>query len=82
MMSSENLDARIMKNGALDRKMLTLEALKGKWSFQEVLGEFWNFKWLDVTPTFCKNKFFCANRSAYKNAYKIIVLVKNFQKKK
>jgi hypothetical protein len=36
-----------MKNGALDRKMLTLEALKGKWSFQEVLGEFWNFKWLD-----------------------------------
>jgi hypothetical protein len=33
--------------------------------------------WLTVTPTFCKNKIFCANRSAYK----IIVLVKNFQKK-
>jgi hypothetical protein len=33
-----------------------------------------------VTPTFYKNKFFCANRSAYKNAYQIIVLVKNFPK--
>jgi hypothetical protein len=33
-----------------------------------------------VTPTFCKNKNFCANRSAYKNAYQIIVLVKNFPK--
>jgi hypothetical protein len=29
-----------------------------------------------VTPTFCKNKNFCANRSTYK----IIVLVKNFPK--
>jgi hypothetical protein len=29
-----------------------------------------------VTPTFCKDKFFCANRSAYQ----IIVLVKNFPK--
>jgi hypothetical protein len=29
-----------------------------------------------VTPTFCKNKTFCANRSTYK----IIVLVKNFPK--
>jgi hypothetical protein len=34
-----------------------------------------------VTPTFCKNKNFCANRSAYKNAYQILVLVKNFPKK-
>jgi hypothetical protein len=33
-----------------------------------------------ITPTSCKNKNFCANRSAYKNAYQIIVLVKNFQK--
>jgi TolA-binding protein len=33
-----------------------------------------------VTPTFCKNKNFCANRSAYKNAYQIIVLLKNFPK--
>jgi hypothetical protein len=31
-----------------------------------------------VTPTFCKNKTFRANRSTYK----IIVLVKNFQKNK
>jgi hypothetical protein len=29
-----------------------------------------------VTPTFCRNKTFCANRSTYK----IIVLVKNFPK--
>jgi hypothetical protein len=36
---------------------------------------------LGVTPTFfCKNKVFGANRSAYKNAYQIIVLVKNFPK--
>jgi hypothetical protein len=33
-----------------------------------------------VTPTFCKNKNFCANWSAYKNAYQIIVLAKNFPK--
>jgi hypothetical protein len=33
MMSSENLDARITENGALDRKMLALEALKGKMVF-------------------------------------------------
>jgi hypothetical protein len=33
-----------------------------------------------VTPTFYKNKFFCANRGAYKNAYQIIVHMKNFQK--
>jgi hypothetical protein len=33
MMSYENLDARIMENGALDRKMLALEALKGKMVF-------------------------------------------------
>jgi hypothetical protein len=30
-----------------------------------------------VTPTFCKNKFFCANRSAYQ----IVVPMKNFPKK-
>jgi hypothetical protein len=36
--------------------------------------------WKTVTPTFCKNAIFCANRSAYKNAYQIIVLVKNFPK--
>jgi hypothetical protein len=33
-----------------------------------------------VTPTFYKNKFFCANRSAYKNAYQIVVHMKNFPK--
>jgi hypothetical protein len=33
-----------------------------------------------VTPTFYKNKFFYANRNAYKNAYQIIVLMKNFPK--
>jgi hypothetical protein len=33
-----------------------------------------------VTPTFYKNKFFCANRSAYKNAYQIEVHMKNFPK--
>jgi hypothetical protein len=40
----------------------------------------WAGGWKSVTPTFCKNKNFCANRSAYKNAYQIIVLVKNFPK--
>jgi hypothetical protein len=35
---------------------------------------------LNVTPTFYKNKFFCANRSAYKNAYQIVVHMKNFPK--
>jgi hypothetical protein len=34
----------------------------------------------DVTPTFYKNNFFCANRSAYKNAYQIVVHMKNFSK--
>jgi hypothetical protein len=34
-----------------------------------------------VTPTFCKNNKFCANRSAYKNAYQIVVHMKNFPKK-
>jgi hypothetical protein len=34
----------------------------------------------NVTPTFYKNKNFCANMSAYKNAYQIIVLVKNIPK--
>jgi hypothetical protein len=33
-----------------------------------------------VTPTFYKNKKFCANRSAYKNAYQIVVHMKNFPK--
>jgi hypothetical protein len=33
-----------------------------------------------VTPTFYNNNFFCANRGAYKNAYQIIVHMKNFQK--
>jgi hypothetical protein len=33
-----------------------------------------------VTPTFYKNKKICANRNAYKNAYQIIVLMKNFPK--
>jgi hypothetical protein len=37
-------------------------------------------EWPTVTPTSCKNKNFCANRSAYKNAYQIIILVKNFPK--
>jgi hypothetical protein len=35
---------------------------------------------LTVTPTFYKNKNICANRNAYKNAYQIIVLMKNFPK--
>jgi hypothetical protein len=35
-----------------------------------------------VTPTFYKNKKICANRSVYKNAYQIIVHMKNFQKNK
>jgi hypothetical protein len=34
-----------------------------------------------VTPTFCKNNKFCANRSAYKNAYQIVFHMKNFSKK-
>jgi hypothetical protein len=34
----------------------------------------------NVTPTFYKNKKICANRSAYKNAYQIIVHMKNFPK--
>jgi hypothetical protein len=38
------------------------------------------WRWWCVTPTFCKNEIFCANRSAYKNAYQIIVLVKNLTK--
>jgi hypothetical protein len=29
----EKLDARIMWNGALDQKILALEAGRGKWSF-------------------------------------------------
>jgi hypothetical protein len=33
-----------------------------------------------VTPTFYKNKKICANRGAYKNAYQIIVHMKNFPK--
>jgi hypothetical protein len=33
-----------------------------------------------VTPTFYKNKFFCPHRSAYKNVYQIVVLMKNFPK--
>jgi hypothetical protein len=33
MMSFENLDARITENGALDRKKLALETLKGKMVF-------------------------------------------------
>jgi hypothetical protein len=41
-MNSENLGTRIMGNRALDRKIRALEALGAKWSFQEVLGQFWN----------------------------------------
>jgi hypothetical protein len=37
--------------------------------------------YLFVIPTFYKNKKICANRSAYKNAYQIVVHMKNFQKK-
>jgi hypothetical protein len=48
--------------------------------FGEGIGLVWWNPWLDVTPTFCKNKIFCANWSAYKNAYQIIVLVQNFPK--
>jgi hypothetical protein len=33
-----------------------------------------------VTPTFYKNRKICANRSAYKNAYQIVVHMKNFPK--
>jgi hypothetical protein len=39
-------------------------------------------QWKSVTPTFYKNKLFCANRGAYKNAYQIIVHMKNIQKNK
>jgi hypothetical protein len=39
------------------------------------LGEAAN-PWVGVTPTFYKNKFFCANRSAYQ----IVVHMKNFPK--
>jgi hypothetical protein len=35
---------------------------------------------LTITPTFYKNNFFCPNRSAYKNAYQIVVHMKNFPK--
>jgi hypothetical protein len=35
-----------------------------------------------VTPTFFSRIKFCANRSAYKNAYQIIVYMKTFQKNK
>jgi hypothetical protein len=52
------------------------------------LGPWWTgFSWgtppfieASVTPTFYKNTFFCANRSAYKNAYQIVVHMKNFPK--
>jgi hypothetical protein len=36
----------------------------------------------DVTPTFFSRIKFCANRSAYKNAYQIIVYMKTFKKNK
>jgi hypothetical protein len=36
-------------------------------------------KWI-VTLTFYKNRKICANRSAYKNAYQIVVHMKNFPK--
>jgi hypothetical protein len=35
--NSENLDARITENGALDQKIWAFEVLGVKWSFQEVL---------------------------------------------
>jgi hypothetical protein len=44
MMNSKNLGVKIMENGALDRNIWGLEALKGKIVFHEVLGvfvEFW-----------------------------------------
>jgi hypothetical protein len=37
-------------------------------------------EWGSVTPTFYKNNFFCPNRSAYKNAYQIVVHMKNLPK--
>jgi hypothetical protein len=37
------------------------------------------FYWLFVTPTFYRNKI-CPHRSAYKNAYQIVVHMKNFPK--
>jgi hypothetical protein len=41
--NSENLGARITENGALDQKIWALEAFRGKRSFQECYGVFYNF---------------------------------------
>jgi hypothetical protein len=45
-------------------------------SFASLQGGTWCLPSLCVTPTFCKNKIFCANRSAYP----IVVHMKNFPK--
>jgi hypothetical protein len=42
-MNSENMDARIMGNRALDQNIWAFEVLGVKQSLQEVLGQFWNF---------------------------------------
>jgi hypothetical protein len=47
-MNSENLGARIMKNEALDQKIMAFKALVAKRSFLEVLGQFLEFSdWLE-----------------------------------
>jgi hypothetical protein len=46
--NSENLGARIMRNGALDKKIWALEAFKGKTVFSGGYGAILEFlKWLD-----------------------------------
>jgi hypothetical protein len=42
-MNSKNSGARIVENGALDRKIWAFEVLVAKWSFQDVLGAFLEF---------------------------------------
>jgi hypothetical protein len=45
MMNSENIGARSTENRVLDRKICTLEALKGKMVFSGVFGgHLWNFR--------------------------------------
>jgi hypothetical protein len=46
--NSENLGARIMRNGALDKKIWALEAFKGKTVFSGGYGPILEFlEWLD-----------------------------------
>jgi hypothetical protein len=56
-------------------RSLTLSFIKA--AYYSAIRSFWNST---VTPTFYKDKKICANRGAYKNAYQIIVHMKNFPK--